>query len=126
MVALAFLMIPIFNNPEQSIINTIQQLYGMLSMPILAAFMVGLLFKNIDARAVIVTVIFGVAFYYWALNPLVAAENFAAQGIKLHYIHLMAVNLIIMVVLALGLNRFVFGNRAVWDAHNVFGRSNAI
>jgi len=126
MVALAFLMIPIFNNPEQSMINTIQQLYGMLSMPILAAFMVGILFKNIDARAVIITVIFGVAFYYWALNPLVATENFAAQGIKLHYIHIMAINLIIMVILALGLNRLVFGNRAVWDAHNVFGRSSAV
>jgi len=122
MVVLAFIMIPIFNNPEQSIINTVQKLYGMLSMPILAAFMVGLLFKNVDARAVIITVIFGVGFYYWALNPLVEADKFAAQGIKLHYIHLMAINLIIMVVLALVLNRVAFKNWAVWDAHNVFGK----
>lgn len=122
MVVLAFIMIPIFNNPEQSIINTVQKLYGMLSMPILAAFMIGLLFKNIEARAVIITVIFGVGFYYWALNPLVEAESFAAQGLKLHYIHLMAINLIIMMLLALGLNRLVFKQKAVWDAHNVFGR----
>jgi SSS family solute:Na+ symporter len=126
MVALAFIMIPIFNKPGQSIINTVQQLYGMLSMPILAAFMVGLLFKNVDAKAVIIAVIFGVGFYYVALNPLVDAANFAAQGIKLHYIHLMAINLFLMVMLALGLNRFVFGNRAVWDAHNVFARSPAV
>ncbi len=125
MVILAFLMIPIFNNPEQSIINTVQQLYGMLSMPILAAFMVGLLFKNVNAYATIIAVIFGVAFYYWALNPLVDAPKFAAQGIKLHYIHLMAINLILMVAIALGLNRIVFKQSAVWDAHNVFGRNKA-
>ncbi|MDG1126884.1 MAG: sodium/solute symporter, partial [Hellea sp.] len=41
MVIMAFMMIPIFNNPEQSIINTVQRLYGLLSMPILAAFIVG-------------------------------------------------------------------------------------
>ena len=46
MVIMAFMMIPIFNNPEQSIINTVQRLYGLLSMPILAAFIVGLLFKK--------------------------------------------------------------------------------
>ena len=123
MVVLAFMMIPIFNNPEQSIINTVQKLYGMLSMPILAAFVVGLLFKNVDARAVIVSVIFGVGFYYWALNPLVDADAFAAQGIKLHYIHLMAINLIIMVSAALLINRLVFRQKEVWDAHNVFGKT---
>jgi len=70
MVVLAFIMIPIFNNPEQSIINTVQRLYGLLSMPILAAFIVGLLFTNVEAKAVIISVIFGVAFYYWMLLPL--------------------------------------------------------
>ena len=46
MVILAFIMIPIFNNPESSLINTVQTLYGLLSMPILAAFIVGVLFKT--------------------------------------------------------------------------------
>ena len=116
MVALAFLMIPIFNNPEQSIINTVQRLYGLLSMPILAAFVVGLLFKNVDARAVIISVIFGVLFYYWMLLPLVDTQN-----INLHYIHLMAINLIAMVIMALALNRIAFGKTAKWDAGTVFG-----
>ncbi len=115
MVALAFLMIPIFNNPEQSIINTVQRLYGLLSMPILAAFVVGLLFKNVDARGVIISVIFGVLFYYWMLLPLVDTQN-----INLHYIHLMAINLIAMVIMALALNRIAFGKTAKWDAGTVF------
>jgi len=126
MVVLAFIMIPIFNNPEQSIINTVQRLYGLLSMPILAAFIVGLLFTNVEAKAVIISVIFGVAFYYWMLLPLAETESleaFAAQNIRLHYIHLMAINLIAMVIMALILNRLVFKNKAKWDAHNVFGKA---
>jgi SSS family solute:Na+ symporter len=123
MVGLAFALIPIFNNPEQSIINTVQRLYGMLSMPILSAFIVGLLFKNVDARAVIISVICGVAFYYWMLMPLAENASLATQNVRLHYIHLMAINLIAMVVLALSLNRTVFKQRAIWDAATVFGKS---
>jgi len=123
MVVLAFMMIPIFNNPEQSIINTVQRLYGLLSMPILAAFVVGLLFKNVDARAMIIAVVFGVAFYYWMLLPLAEDASLATQNIKLHYIHLMAINLIAMVAMALALNRLVFGKTAKWDAGTVFGKA---
>ena len=121
MVGLAFMLIPIFNNPEQSIINTVQRLYGTLSMPILAAFMVGLLFKNVDARAVIASVIFGVLFYYWMLLPLIEEQN-----VGLHYIHLMAINLFAMVWLSLALNRIVLGQRATWDAKTVFGKTKAL
>jgi len=117
MVALAFLMIPIFNNPEQSIINTVQQLYGLLSMPILSAFIVGLLFKNVDARAMIFAVMIGVGFYFFATSPMEASQN-----INLHYIHLMAITLILSVVAALIMNLLIFGKKAIWDAHNVFGR----
>lgn len=123
MVLAAFVMIPIFNNPEQSIINTVQKLYGMLSMPILAAFIVGLLFKNVDARAVIISVVFGVALYYWMLLPLKVHLDYSTQNVSLHYIHLMAINLFVMVGLALAINRFGFRRAAVWDAHTVFGRA---
>jgi len=123
MVVLAFMMIPIFNNPEQSIINTVQRLYGLLSMPILAAFVVGLLFKDVDARAMIIAVVFGVAFYYWMLLPLAENANLETQNIKLHYIHLMAINLIAMVAMALALNRLAFGKTAKWDAGTVFGKA---
>ncbi|MEP3891612.1 MAG: SLC5 family protein [Hellea sp.] len=123
MVVLAFIMIPIFNNPEQSIINTVQRLYGLLSMPILAAFVVGLLFKNVDARAVIISVVLGIAFYYWMLLPLAENASLTTQNVKLHYIHLMAINLITMVIAALLLNRIVFGKTAKWDAGTVFGKA---
>ena len=115
MVLLSFALIPVFNNPEQSIINTVQQLYGLLSMPILSAFIVGLLFRNVSANAMIAAVIFGVVLYGWATNP------FGEANISLHYIHMMAITLISGVGLALVLSS-VMGQRPVWDAHNVFAR----
>ena len=116
MVLLAFAMIPIFNNPEQSIINTVQTLYGLLSMPILSAFIVGLLFKNVNPYAMILSVIFGVLLYAmfvfgWPKLP--------GGG----YIHMMAVTLLSSVSMALILNRVVFGQKAEWDAHTVFGKA---
>lgn len=133
MVVLAFCMIPIFNNPEQSIINTVQQLYGLLSMPILSAFIVGLLFKNVDARAVIIGVVTGVLFYAiatgvlsgWSgrgpLSLLSSAANYLGE-FNLHYIHWMAITLILAVVSSLILSAALFRKTPIWDAHNVFGR----
>ena len=120
MVIMAFMMIPIFNNPEQSIINTVQRLYGLLSMPILAAFIVGLLFKNIDARSVIISVIFGVIFYYWMLLPLAENASMETQNVKFHYIHLMAINLLVMIIVSLSLNKFMFRENAQWDLKSLF------
>ena len=120
MVIMAFMMIPIFNNPEQSIINTVQRLYGLLSMPILAAFIVGLLFKNIDARSVINSVIFGVIFYYWMLLPLAENASMETQNVKFHYIHLMAINLLAMIIVSLSLNKFMFRENAQWDLKSLF------
>ena len=117
MVLLAFAMIPIFNNPEQSIINTVQQLYGLLSMPILSAFIVGLLFTNVDARSVIMGVIIAVGFYFYATNPMGEEQN-----IDLHYIHLMAITLILAVTSSLLINLLIFRQKAKWDAHTVFGK----
>ncbi len=122
MVVLSLVLVPFFATQE-SLINTVQTLYGLLSMPILAAFIVGVLFKNIDARAMIIAVIFGVLFYFWMLNPLAENAEIATQRVKLHYIHLMAINLFSMVALALVLNRLVFRQRAQWDAGTVFGKA---
>lgn len=116
MVLLAFLMIPIFNDPDSSIINKVQTLYGLLSMPILSAFIVGLLFKNVNPYAMIIAVIYGVAFYGFATNPF----NDLSQNIDLHYIHLMAITLISGVSVALLLNWIIFGQKAEWDAKSVF------
>ena len=115
MVLLGFAMIPIFNNPENSIIDLVQRLYGLLSMPILSAFIVGLLFRNVSAWAMIIAVLYGVVFYGWSTNP------FGEANIDLHYIHMMAITLISGVALALLLS-IIMGKKPIWDAHNVFSR----
>lgn len=103
---LAILIVPFFAS-QTSIINTVQKLYGLLSMPILSAFIVGLAFRNVDARAAIVGVITGVffyAFFIFAWNPF-------------HEIHGMALTLLLCVSVALLVNRVIFGKTAepVWQ-----------
>ena len=116
MVLMAFAMIPIFNNPESSLINTVQTLYGLLSMPILSAFIVGLLFKNVNPYAMITAVVFGVVLYAMFVF---AWPKLPGGG----YIHMMAVTLIASVSMALILNRLVFKQKAQWDAGTVFGKA---
>lgn len=101
MTVLALILVPFFASQE-SIINTVQQLYGLLSMPILSAFIVGLAFRNVDARAAIIGVVSGVAIY--------AYLSFVWTPV--HYIHAMFITLVSCVVIALAFNRIVFGNRA--------------
>jgi len=100
-VLIAVAMVPVYAQSD-SIINLLQELWGLISMPILACFAVGLLFKNVDYRAAIAAVIFGVLMYacfIWLWMPL-------------HYIHMMFFTFFICVGLALSINRLVFGNRA--------------
>ena len=105
LVILSVFMVPFYEKAE-SIINLLQQLWGLLSMPILSIFIVGLLFRNVDAKAGIAAVILGVLLYavftfYWS---------------PLHYIHLMLITLIFCVVTALTLNKVIFGQKAepIW------------
>jgi solute:Na+ symporter, SSS family len=102
-IAISIAMVPIYANAE-SIINLLQQLNGLTSMPILAAFVVGLLFTNVDARAAIAAVVFGIIFY--------AILSFVLKPFELHYIHLMAFNLFATIAVALAINRFIFSKRA--------------
>ncbi len=102
-IAVAIAMIPVYASAE-SIINLLQQLNGLFSMPILSAFIVGLLFRNVDARAAIAGVVFGVCLY--------AFFTFVHAPWGLHYIHLIFLTLIMTVTFALALNRIVFGRRA--------------
>lgn len=92
---------------EFSIINLVQQLFGLLSMPILSAFVAGLLFRNVAAPAAIGGVVWGVALY--------GAFTFQLQPagiITLHYIDFMVVTLVTSVMAALAVNRLVLGRRA--------------
>ena len=104
---LALTLVPFFASQE-SLINTVQQLYGLLSMPILSAFIVGLLFTNVKAAAAMIGVVTGVIFYgFWSMvwEP----------G---HYIHGMAVTLLLSVFVSLFVNRILFGKSAqpVWKS----------
>ena len=99
-VIIALLLVPIYSTTE-SIINLVQQLYGLLSMPILSAFIVGLLFKNVDSRAAIVAVVLGVVVYGF----------FSFVWTPIHYIHLMFVTLLVCIGVALATTRLVFNTR---------------
>jgi SSS family solute:Na+ symporter len=107
LVANSLLMVPMYQKAD-SIINLLQQLWGLLSMPILSIFIVGLMFRNVEAKAGMAAVVMGVfvyAFFSFVWTPI-------------HYIHLMLVTLVLCVCIALTLNRLVFGNRAelVWGS----------
>jgi SSS family solute:Na+ symporter len=98
---LSVALVPVYMGAA-SIINLVQQLNGLLSMPILSAFIVGLMFKNVDGRAVIGAVIFGTLLYGF----------FTFGWTPVHYIHLMLVTLIACIAFALTVNRLVFGRQA--------------
>ena len=62
-VVIAIAMVPIYAESD-SIINLLQELFGLISMPILACFTVGLLFKNVDYRAAVAAVLSGARTFY--------------------------------------------------------------
>ena len=101
-------LVPVYENAK-SIINLLQQLNGLSSMPILSAFVVGLLFEGVGASAAIAGVLWGVALYgaySFRLGPD------AAGIIQMHFIDFMVVTLVTSVLAALAWNRFVLGGRA--------------
>ena len=102
-VIIAVAMVPIYAQSD-SIINLLQELWGLISMPILACFAVGLLFRNVDYRAAITAVITGVLMY----------ASFIWIWMPLHYIHMSFITFFTCVGLALFVNRFLLGNRAEW------------
>ncbi len=117
MTVLAIVLVPIFASQE-SIINTVQQLYGLLSMPILSAFIVGLAFRNVSAWAAIIGVVTGVLVYavfsfkLYTFVGLVTDEGLGATLASVHYIHYMFVTLIASIGTALLANLVIFGQKA--------------
>jgi len=100
-VVLAVLLVPIYDGAD-SIINLVQQLNGLTSMPVLSVFIVCLLFKNVDPRAALIGLVFGVALY----------GVFSFVWAPFHYIHMMFITLWTCVGLSLAVNRLVFGRTA--------------
>ncbi|WP_158969215.1 SLC5 family protein [Paraglaciecola sp. L3A3] len=104
---LSLALVPVYQQAD-SIINLLQQLYGLLSMPILSVFIVGLVFKNVHANAAITAVFFGVILYgllSFEFSPLHAPFG-------LHYIHLMFLTLVSCVAVALSINKIIYGQSA--------------
>ena len=100
-VIISLALVPFYAGRE-SIIDTIQEFYGLLSMPILSTFLVGLLFKDVDPRAMIGAVISGTALY----------GIFTFVWTPIHFIHLMFVTLVFCILFALIVNSLVFGKSA--------------
>jgi len=103
---IAVALVPVYQNAT-SIINLLQQLNGLSSMPILSAFVVGLLFRDVAASAATVGVVWGVALY--ALFSFVLEPR---GLIPLHYIDFMVVTLFSSILFALLVNHFALGRRA--------------
>lgn len=101
-------LVPVFQNAE-SIINLLQQLNGLASMPILSAFIAGLMFRNVDARAAVAGVIWGFGFYA-TFSAILQPQGFTPAWF--HYIDAMLVTLVTSVLASLLVNRLAFGNRA--------------
>lgn len=113
---LSIALIPLYIGSE-SIIATIQQLLGLFSMPILSAFIVGLLFRNVDARAVISTVVFGAVLYAiltFGWNRLHVASPTTVMKPP-HFLHLMFATVWSCIGFALTVNRLIFKRRATFE-----------
>ncbi|WP_394729184.1 SLC5 family protein [Altererythrobacter sp. GH1-8] len=111
-------LVPVYDGAE-SIINLLQELNGLLSMPILSAFIAALLFRNMDARAAVAGLVWGFSVYAFHTFYLYVPENFggvswyATIGLPwVHYIDVMLFVLASSVAVALATNLVVFGNRA--------------
>ncbi len=99
--SLSIVLVPIYDGTD-SIVNLVQQLYGLLSMPILSVYLVGLGCNNVDYRSAVFALVTGVLIY----------GVFTFVWTPLHYIHLMFVTLICCVTLALTANKVVFRKSA--------------
>ncbi len=108
-------LVPLYTGAD-SIIQLIQQLIGLFSMPILSAFIIGLLFRNVDARAVIATIVFGAVFYalFAFAWPAWHARD-ASVPAPWHFLHSMFLTVWACVGFALALNRLAFGKRAEFE-----------
>lgn len=112
---LGIALVPIYVGAD-SIIQLVQELMGVFSIPILSAFVIGLAFDNVDARAVIATLIFG-ALLYWTGTSGWSQLHAASPGTiarPLHFVHVGAIGLVLNTAFALAVNRLVFHRRSTF------------
>ena len=95
-------LVPVYSHAK-SIIATLQQLNGLYSMPVLAAFIVAIFVRGANAKALRIALVFGVALY----------AMFTFVWTPLHYLHLMFITLVATIALAVLLSRLMGPGRAV-------------
>lgn len=95
-------MVPLYQH-AQSIVDTLQRLNGLYSMPVLAAFFAAVFMRGVNTSAVKVGIAFGVALY----------AMFTFLWSPLHYIHLMAITLAATMLVIVGLDRLLRTQPAV-------------
>lgn len=94
---IALSLVPVYNNAE-SIIDLLQKLNGLYSMPVLGAFIVALLFDDVHKHAIKIGLVLGLvvyAFFSFIWSPL-------------HFIHLMAITLAATIFVTLAANALYF------------------
>ncbi|GAB3346578.1 SLC5 family protein [Lysobacter tyrosinilyticus] len=82
-------LVPMYEH-ARSIIGTLQQLNGLYSMPVLAAFIVAIFVRGAKARALRWAMLFGVTLY----------AVFTFVWTPLHYLHLMCITLVATIAFA--------------------------
>jgi SSS family solute:Na+ symporter len=87
--AVSLALVPMYEQ-ARSIIATLQQLNGLYSMPVLAAFIVAIFVRGAKARALRWAMLFGVALY----------SVFTFVWTPLHYLHLMFITLVATIAFA--------------------------
>ena len=95
-------LVPLYSNAK-SIIGTLQQLNGLYSMPVLAAFIVAIFVRGANARALRWAMVFGVALY----------TAFTFVWTPLHYLHLMFITLVSTIAFAVAGSRVMAKPAAV-------------
>ena len=112
---LSICLVPAYEGAT-SIMALIQQLIGLFTMPILSAFIIGLLFRNVDARAVIATILFGSSFYaLLSFGWPVLHRHYPSVPVPWHFLHSMALTVWACVGFALSVNRVIFGKKAEFE-----------
>lgn len=118
---LSVILVPLYQGAD-SIIELLQKLNGLLSMPILSAFAAALLFRNMNAKAAVIGLVYGVStyalhtFYLYTDQDIWGGTTFyRSLGLDwLHYIDVMVFVLFSAIAVSLACNRFIFGNRAIF------------
>jgi solute:Na+ symporter, SSS family len=98
-------MVPLFEH-AQSIVDTLQRLNGLYSMPVLAAFLAAVFMRGVRAHAVKIGIAFGAALY----------AVFTFVWSPLHYIHLMAITLAATLLVIVLIDRMAGGVRSATNA----------